>query len=57
MQLEKTSIDPGSQVLVEIKQKGSDTFKGFLLQARTDEEDIIGTFETVDGANKAGAQS
>jgi len=50
--LEKTSIDPGSQVLVEIKQKGSDTFKGFLIQARTDDEDIIGTFETVDGANK-----
>ena len=47
--MSSNKINSGSKVTVEIKPKASDSFKGFLVQARkSDDDSIVGTFETVD---------
>merc|ERR1719373_463824 len=41
------TVSTGGQLTVELNPTGSETFKGFFLQARNSDDDIIGSFETV----------
>ena len=48
VKLSASQIAKGSQVIVELKSNSGETFKGFIIEARSVERDsIIGTFETV----------
>merc|ERR1719450_458934 len=48
-----SKVSPGGQLTVELQPTGSGTFKGFLLEARSVEDDsIIGSFVTVNNDGK-----
>ena len=47
-----STVSTGGQLTVELNPTGSETFKGFFLQARNSDDDIIGSFETVTNDGK-----
>ena len=47
VKLSASKIAKGSEVIVELKSNSGETFKGFIIEARSDDDSIIGTFETI----------